>query len=55
MQIRPLVISGLLAVLLGVAGYYLSGGLPWGVDDGVKRLMARSWEDSGGRLILLPV
>jgi hypothetical protein len=34
-------------------GYLFSGGLPWGVDDGVKRLMARQWVASGGRNLVL--
>ncbi len=44
------------AVTLGIAclGFNLSAGSPWGVDDGVKRLAARSFAASGGTSTVLP-
>ncbi|MFH1861688.1 MAG: tetratricopeptide repeat protein [bacterium] len=40
-------------LLVAGLGYRLSGGYPWGVDDGVKRLMAKEFAASGGRSLLL--
>ncbi len=52
--VRSLFVCGLAALTLALCGDLLSGGLPWGVDDGVKRLMARQWVASGGRDLALP-
>lgn len=53
MSIRPLLIYVAGILLTAWIGGFLSGGLPWGIDDGVKRLMARSFSDSGGKSLLI--
>lgn len=53
MQIWPLLFWGLLALLIALAGSRLSRGLPWGIDDGVKRLMARKWASSAATTVIL--
>ncbi len=53
MNVRPFVVIVLAALLLGGVGLHLSAGLPWGVDDGVKRLMAADWVSSGGKSVAL--
>src|SRR5512138_2976600 len=53
MYIWPFLLLVVLTLLLTFLGQYLSGGLPWGIDDGVKRLMAREWAASGGTSVLL--
>ncbi len=45
--VRPLLLIALGTLLLACIGYVVSGGFPWGVDDGVKRLMAQSYAQSG--------
>jgi hypothetical protein len=44
------------AITLGIAclGFALSEGYPWGVDDGVKRLAARSFAASGWTSTVIP-
>lgn len=54
MNFRPLLIFSLSVVLIALIGHYISAGLPWGIDDGVKRLMARSFVQSGGISVLIP-
>lgn len=52
--VRSLFIYGAASLILAICGRLLSGGLPWGVDDGVKRLMARQWVASGAGDLTLP-
>ncbi|MBU0520376.1 hypothetical protein KKA00_07880 [bacterium] len=51
--IRPLLVIAAFALVLAVAGYYLSGAYPWGIDDGVKRVAARSFSGSGFNSVLI--
>ena len=45
--VRPLLLIALVTILLACIGYVVTGEFPWGVDDGVKRLMAQSYAQSG--------
>ncbi len=48
MKIWPLLFLIIAGLTLAIVAEFLSGGLPWGIDDGVKRLMARQWIQTGG-------
>jgi len=51
MKIWPLLVLIIAGLTVVVVAQFLSRGLPWGIDDGVKRLMARQWIQSGGRSV----
>jgi hypothetical protein len=53
MRIWPLLFLCGAGVGLAALADLLSGGLPWGIDDGVKGLMAQHWVQSGGRSLSL--
>jgi len=42
-----------LTLLLAMTGYSLTGGYPWGIDNGVKRIAARSFSESGFQSVLI--
>ncbi|HEX7344694.1 MAG TPA: tetratricopeptide repeat protein [bacterium] len=55
MKIWPLLILIAAGIALGAVAEALSGGLPWGIDDGIKRLTARQWIQTGGHSVsILP-
>jgi hypothetical protein len=51
--VRPFLLYAIITFTIAFWGYTISGGYPWGVDDGVKRLMARSLVQSGGSSCLI--
>jgi hypothetical protein len=51
--IRLFFVFCLLSLTIGWSAFLLSGGYPWGVDDGVKRLMAEALVNSGGKTLNL--
>ncbi|MCX6641004.1 MAG: tetratricopeptide repeat protein [bacterium] len=53
--IRPLFICCLTALLAAFSAYRFSVGYPWGVDDGVKRLMAEGFASSPSLTLQLPL
>jgi hypothetical protein len=55
MRIWPFLSWVALALTLAFMSAALSGGLPWGVDDGVKRLMARGLFSSDDRSLNLEI